>query len=329
MRIKPSKLSLSRTKSSRIKEKQVTLRYFYENRKKILIRRSTGGLGDILMHRMMFEDFKRIMPDCEIHFAVPKMYMDVARNHPYIDVVLDANEVDDLDYIISYDTTTACGRYEQKIAPLSDLHRSDIWANHCGVILLRHNMHLSLDESFTEFGKKEIKKVGDKPSVCICPISASLGKNMTEEQCAGLVDELKNMGFTVFVLHHTIISWKLSCPQLHGYSILQWMGIINASDYIITVDTGSFHCAGGLNKPMVGFFTWADGKVYGRWYNKFVLVQKHRDNGDWSCGPCYIWGNCPKLPGIKNPLKPCLTEVTSKNLVDGFKELLERYPPEK
>jgi hypothetical protein len=97
----------------------LNLRDFYAKRNKILIVRSVGGLGDIFMHRMIFEDFKRIMPDAEIHFACPKIYHDALIDHPFIDKVLDSATVDKSDYIISYNTTTACGRYEMKMAPFS------------------------------------------------------------------------------------------------------------------------------------------------------------------------------------------------------------------
>jgi len=49
---------------------------------------------------------------------------------------------------------------------------------------------------------------------------------------------------------------------------------------------GVVDLAGGLGKPLCGIFTFADGKIYGKHYD-FVLVQKHRDNGNWNCGSCF------------------------------------------
>jgi hypothetical protein len=80
--------------------------------------------------------------------------------------------------------------------------------------------------------------------------------------------------------------------------------------------------AGELKKPLVGVFTFADGKVYGRYYD-FVLVQKHRDNGDWDCGPCYNWGNCTKTEKVP---KPCLTEITAEMIIEGVDKMFDKWP---
>ena len=133
---------------------------FYEKRNKILINRSVGGLGDVLMNRMMFEDIKLLMPDCEIHYACPIQYHDAVRDHPYIDKLLDPAHVDRKDYIAYYNTTTACGRTEMQFAPLSaPNNRSDIWASHCGFELTRHNMHFQItdEENKDNFYYKCIK----------------------------------------------------------------------------------------------------------------------------------------------------------------------------
>ena len=44
-------------------KKVLSLKDFNDKKNKILILRETGGLGDILMHWQMFEDFKSDMPD--------------------------------------------------------------------------------------------------------------------------------------------------------------------------------------------------------------------------------------------------------------------------
>jgi ADP-heptose:LPS heptosyltransferase len=93
-------------------------------------------------------------------------------------------------------------------------------------------------------------------------------------------------------------------------------------DYMITVDTAAFHLAGGLRKPLCGIFTFADGKVYGKHYD-FTLVQKHRDNGNWECGPCFKFGNCIKS---RKQLKPCLTEITETEIISGIDEMFKKWP---
>jgi ADP-heptose:LPS heptosyltransferase len=148
-------------------------------------------------------------------------------------------------------------------------------------------------------------------------------KNLNNMQITEVVKALRQRGCYVYSSHTgdiEILS-KLEVPILQG-GLKKWMGYVYAADYVISVDTSTFHMAGGIKKPLVGIFTFTDGKIYGKFY-KFKLIQKHRDNGDWSCGPCYNWPACPKTD--KNP-KPCLTEITSKMIMDGIEEMFKEWP---
>src|SRR3954471_13791831 len=100
--------------------KPVSVHEFYSRRNKILVVRAAGGMGDILMHRMIFEDMKKLDNDLKIHFAIPLNYFDAASRHPYIDKVLNCRDLDENEYTISYHTTTQCVRYEQSKAPYVD-----------------------------------------------------------------------------------------------------------------------------------------------------------------------------------------------------------------
>lgn len=305
-----------------------TLRDYYDTRNKILILRGIGGLGDILMHRMMFEDFKAIHPDFQIVFACPAAYHPAVQDHPYIDELLDSEVVNEYEYTVSFNTSTACGRYEHKMAPLSGLHRSDIWSRHCGVHLKNHNMHIRLSDEEKARGRailSDLTMHSGTPTVAFCPISAMLMKDLNLNQVGGVLDGLRRRGFFPFGLHKSPISHitSLKFPMVSGLSIREWMSVIDAADYVISVDTASFHCAGGLGKPMVGVFSFADGKVYGRYYKNWELVQRHRDNGDWDCGPCYNWSLCTKCTTVP---KPCITEITSEEILLAFEKLLEKNP---
>lgn len=296
------------------------------------------------MHRMMFEDIKQLVPDAEIHFACPAQYHDAISDHPFIDKIIDSNKIranlneeekkedpeliDKMEYIISYSTTTACGRYEMRKAPFADLNRSDIWSKHCGVNLTNHNMHISLTEGEKAYGRKKISDMRDRegPVVLLCPISAILNKNLQDHQMLGIVDGLHIRGCCVIGVHYNpvLALTKKNVPCVHGLSIRQWMGLIHEADYIVSVDTSAFHCAGGMGKPLTGIFTWADGKAYGKHYD-FILVQRHRDEDPtWTCGPCYNWCECTKEK--KNILKPCLTEITAEMVMRGVDKMFDRWP---
>ena len=116
----------------------------------------------------------------------------------------------------------------------------------------------------------------------------------------------------------------LGLKTIHGISIPEWIATIDAADYVISVDSAAFHAAGGLKKPLTGVFTFADGKVYGKYFD-FILIQKHRDDGNWDCGPCFKFGDCPKC---RTQPKPCLTELTKNDFVDGVEKMFLRWPKE-
>jgi ADP-heptose:LPS heptosyltransferase len=315
-----------------VQPKILTLRDYYDKRNKILILRETGGLGDILMHRMMFEDFKKVSEGMKIVFACPPDYHDAVRDHPFVDELVDSQTINQYDYTVSFNTTTACGLYEGRIAPLSNLNRSDIWSQHCGVKLESHDMHITITKEEREYAKKTLHDLKVKhgglglPSVVVCPVSAMLTKNLDRDQLGGVLDGLRKRGFFTYCLNKSPIEEVLSLKgvMVSGTTIRQWMSLIDVADYAITVDTSAFHCRGGLHRPQVGIFSFADGKVYGKYYRNWELVQKHRDNGDWTCGPCYYWSNCPK-PSDGNR-KPCITEIKSQEVLAAFDRLVEKHP---
>jgi ADP-heptose:LPS heptosyltransferase len=323
--VKP-KIVSSRVKYNRPEQIKpvIGIKEFYEKHNKILIQRSCGGLGDILMHRMMFEDFKKIMPKAEIHFACPVQYHEAVVDHPYVDKVLDSNKSNYHDYIVHYNTTTACGRWEMAMSPMSGKHRSDIWANHCGVQLTSHNMHFRFSEEEKKQGIDIIEENRDRPgkSVILAPISAMHNKNLSDELTIEVAKGIRDRGYYVFGLHDVPIYslLKNDVPTIHGLKIRKLLSVINQIDYVVSVDTSHFHAAGGMGKPVVGMFTFVNGQTYSMHYPKVEVVQ----------GPCplmysgcYDWGKCPKLK--ESPKIPCCSGMTANSILSAFDRLVSNH----
>ena len=130
------------------------------------------------------------------------------------------------------------------------------------------------------------------------------------------------MGLFVFGVHDDRIQPfdELMVPQLVNLRLEAWIAATDLADFVVSVDTSTFHLAGGLGKRMVGIFAFTDGKVYGKYY-RFALVQRHRDNGDWDCGPCF---NCHCCPRSRETVKPCITELRASEIVDAVKGLVNQ-----
>lgn len=317
----------------------MSIKEFYKKRNKVLLIRNARGIGDILNCRMLFKAFKDIMPDMHLTFACFKEYKSLLSGHPYLDEVIDIKELVKDNYLISYDISTCCIYHESLRATKNITHRADIWADHCGIHINDHDMFLPyIDGEKITCGYLEVQQLKKTslasnrhgPTVLLCPKAHDPQRSLTNNQIVALVEILRRKGLFVYSTYINDLSVlnNLNVPVLTDGSLECWMSYIHAADYVVTVDTGTFHYAGGIKKPLMGIFTHVDGKLRGKYYD-FVLVQKHRDNGDWPCGPCYTYLNCTnskcKDPHSLQELRPCLTEITVKEMEIGVNKMLEKW----
>ena len=301
-----------------------SLRDFWKKRNEIVIVRKVVALGDIFIHRMLFEDMKKINPEIIICFATNSQFFDALRDHPFIDKLIDCS-TNINDYLTVYDTSSVCIRHESAMGISNTSHRSDIWASHIGLELKSHNMHFHIDleaQKWAEETIKQFQKKG-KPVVLLCPTTSNLHKNITEGQIEIIVNYLREKNCVVFSMTIPLpVIAKLNIPNFPRPPLPKLIALVNAADYVISTDTSYFHCAGGLKRPLLGIFAYTNGKIYGKYYD-FELIQKHRDNGDWDCGPCYNHLRCIRDSNISHP---CITEINKTMLIDGIDRMFQRWP---
>lgn len=302
-------------------KKTISIKDHYFRRNKVLIKRRVGGFGDIVMQRMMIEDFSKTGLD--IFYCCPFPFIEMMRDHPYLKEAKEISQIKEEEYGIVYDITTICSTTESVLVDKNKKHRSDIWANYCGIELEKHETYLKSTPDSLNLYKEEIKKINpDNKKVIFLSAHATNNnfgeaKSLSEEQISQLVKKLKDLNYLIITAseNNREIYNNLNIKQFTRINPKQWISLIDACDIVVSVDTGSFHIAGALKKPLVGIFGFIDGKIYGKYYN-FVLVQKHRDNGNWPCGPCFNYHGC--LKDKTNIKKPCITELTVDDIIEGL-----------
>jgi ADP-heptose:LPS heptosyltransferase len=304
-------------KTTRKTIKIKNLKEFANTRNKILLMCHPCGLGDYFMLRMIFKSFKQTIKNCHLTIAINYKYYEIFKDHPFVDDIIDHLKIDQNEFGQIYDVSVnLAGRYEKYHAPCTE-HRSDIWCRHYGVTIDDHDMQFNLNEKELLKWKKFYEQNSSLPVLLFAPISKMQTKSLMEKHIRWIVEEVKKQkDIQIYGIHH------LPIPELEKFGIntitgsyYDFIHMVAAADYIISVDTAAFHLAGGLKKKLMGIFTYADGKAYGKHFN-FTLVQKHRDHGNWDCGPCFTFAMCPK--SIAN-LKPCLLELTKDEFIQGIK----------
>lgn len=308
------------------KESLVGIKKYYSSRNKICISRKCGGFGDILVSRMIFEDLKKCNPEFEIIYAIPTIFHQVAANHPHIDKLIDCNENDPNDFISVYDITNICSGYEAVKRKNLDKHRADIWAESIGIKLNNHNMHLPKFEEFKSKIYDMWKKLGYKEGqkiVCITPKSAVQIRNLPDEIVKLLIEKFTRDDVFLFLLNHIPVLNFQNIPFCRGSNYTETMAILSYIDGLISTDTGTLHCAGGYQKPILGIFNYTSGKIIGKYYDNIIIVQKTDEHDEkWICGPCNDYSRCPFE--IKDHVLQCTKEITTEMINEGISKFNQK-----
>jgi ADP-heptose:LPS heptosyltransferase len=304
----------------------MSLKEFSDIKNNILFISDWGGLGDVLIHRLIFEDAKKLCPDFKIHFCLLGQYLDAIKDNTFIDEIVLPENLNKEKYLVFYQTCVkTANKYESHYGIECKLNRAEVWALFCGFELNNPKMHFSLDKKKIENYKSKLNAIKDKkngPIVVFNPTSAITTKCLQKNQIKAVIEELNDCNVFVIEKKENLMLRGFDLNQIINTSIEDFIYYTACSDYVITVDTATFHLAGGLGIPMTGIFTFANGKTYGKFYD-FILVQKHKDDGNWNCGPCYNYRKCPKT---EKELKPCLTELSESEIKIGIRRMFEKWP---
>ncbi|RKY93180.1 MAG: hypothetical protein DRQ01_05370, partial [Ignavibacteriae bacterium] len=275
-------------------------------RKKILITRAMGGIGDLLMMTPGIHALKKKYPGREIHLAIPERYFPLFYENE--DVKLIDTESD---FFTRFESTrwynfTDCpaARGESRKAPKVKKGRIELFARALGVKGLRLKLmdekprYFVTDEEkkFANIFWEELELTGEKvigiqlradESYRNYPLMEQLVERISQKYKVLLFDAEKIEGFDF----ENVI-------KIDSFSLRKAFALAHRCDVIVAPDSSFVHFAAAFDKPTVAIYGPIDGKVRTISYPNCTYVDLRKSLG---CLPCWRNENIPcKLIGMRN-----------------------------
>jgi GT2 family glycosyltransferase len=272
---------------------------------KILVYRSLGGIGDIVMTFPVIELVKKRFPKSKITFSCPKQFLCLAKNNPFIDslVPFSVSIVAPSLWDVSIDLTTECIDYERKTQPLVDLNRAEIFVKAAGfnpeetpmpkLYLSREEILLAKHETLRGL------------TIGVALESAAPARDWYEIE--SLIDILRenkrDIHTSVEIINHKLLVFAKEKPKwfnleeneevsfYFGRDLRNVTTLIGECDLFIGPDTGLSHIAAALDIPTIWLFTHIDGKIRTRNYRNSFVIQVTPEDCPTG-GPCWYNIKC-------------------------------------
>ena len=341
---------ISISNSYKKKEPGIVEKCKVSSRCDVLLINKLGGIGDILCTRLIFEDLKQVPQIGKITFAVPREYLPLIEDHPFIDYKM---AVEDLDpksfdkYILVKDITQVPGQIEHRTMPNVTKNRSDILAESIGLELKSHRGHLTFSSQEIDWARKYIRKFGQGKKVGIFPFTSHRSKDLEITLVRELVWWCRKEGYIPIIIHDKEIEIK-NVIVINNLDIRQWMVVVSLLDAVVTAATATFWISHLTYRPTVAIFGCEDLKIFGKYFLGLRSIQRgiprkkrlpyptittkqeriEKNVGKWQFCPCWDsrkcafkkWGEYPtlclesiKLEEVTKPLMELLNPPSLKN----------------
>lgn len=227
----------------------------------LAIKRSRGGLGDMVFVTPLTRALKRKYPRCLVTVITDYSYsngelVDLLRHNPYIDFVAPHDQYEDDSYNAVFEVTGPELRFEQ--AHTSFPTRTEIWARLIGLPLEDgRGIYVPTTEEIS-WAKKYLKSVSSKNKFIGVQIRSNDPKRTWPmENLLEMITYVNSIRNDVTWILMDSEQHKVQMRNVHnmfGYSIRALAAIINEVDLFLGPDSALTHIAGALNKKTVALF---------------------------------------------------------------------------
>lgn len=268
-----------------------------ESGERLLVIRKHGGLGDMLMTTMLFGDLQEQHPNIEMTYAVPRHYFPLFEGNTMGLKVIAYEELygpkdgqygpdgpqhkaglqnwiyDEFELV--EDISFPCRLWEQLMIKHDTIYgerglrwrnRIDRWSRWMGFEVKHPTTIIRLNQEEVQ-GFRSRFHATSRPVLVWSPISAKPNRSYPwHKEVKGL---LEKEGFKVLYLHHE----SLGVDSLHGRSLRDMGAAIQAADFVLSVDTATFHWGGILLRPTLGLFNLLLGESHAKYYPTASTLQ--------------------------------------------------------
>lgn len=288
-----------------------------KGRKHILVWRSVGGLGDIVMQSVIARALKEKDPNCFVTYQVPEQYLAIPKHNPYVDKAEIAECPfceDGYDETIKLSQPCPASVYELIKSDITK-DRTDLFLKAAGIKTKDKSLSYQVKIEEKKWAEKFLKgnKALDKIKIGFGLRSIEERRNWTrgKELINLIYKEIKNSKIFIFD-HNAQMAWEdEKVINICGFPLEDVAAIMEKLDLIIGPDSGLLHLAGALGKPILGLFGPIPPFFRLKNYNaEWIWHQPYKECPCWYSFPC---GN-----------SKCMEMITPQAVLEKVKKILKR-----
>jgi len=252
---------------------------------KILIIRSRGGIGDVLMTTPTVKAISHKY-NCPIDYCTDFGYLDgalpkVLKGISYIREVFDVKDLnarqEDYDAVINL--TCPCTVHEKPLA--KPINRIDLFARHADITLTDHRMDYVLEDQEIAWAKDYLGKNGvlQYKLVFVQPSSSHTQRDAPFPKMIDAMNRVAkaNSNVRFLIVTHESDNVKISWDLLHSMTVnnldvRQLSALMHHSDLVLCPDSAILHMASAQSKPTVTLFGPTDPRARVNYHPEAIAV---------------------------------------------------------